>query len=269
MDSYCALMADLVASRDYQETDRDRVQQNLDRIVKSLNEIYCQSLVKPVMFSGGDEVQGLFSRAEDAYEYARLLRLSMLPAQVRIGIGIGEWRLRMDDVQSTKQDGPVYHFARKAMDQLKTQRSPQGIHFCCADEAVQTMLNGIYGLVDALERRQSKGQRSLFVISRVLFGTEYYQGNDEYNLKAFHLLALLDEIHHPDLKGIKEFSIGGNQGFWSKGRVRIRSWLAQETGTSEQNISKQIRAGCYEEIIQGEKALVTLLKREFGEAKGK
>ena len=263
MTSYCACMADIVASRDYDAQERDRIQRNLDLIVKTLNEIYQKRLTKPVMFSGGDEVQGLFERAEDAYEYARLLQLLMLPAEVRIGLGVGEWSLRVDDELSTKQDGPAYHYARKAVEQLKAQRSAPAIHFCCQDETKEEMFNGVYRMVDALEKKQSKGQRRIFVMGRVLFGKLFYQGvetsvkKSEYLQKTSQMMELAEQIGHPYLSGIKGFSLDEN-------RFRIRRWMAQETGTSEQNVSQQMKMGACDEIVQGERALMILLEREFG-----
>ena len=47
-------------------------------------------------------------------------------------------------------------------------------------------------------------------------------------------------------------------------RFRIRKWMAQETGTSEQNISQQMKMGACDEIVQGERALESLLKEAFG-----
>lgn len=261
MASYCVLMADLIASREYDEEKRKQTQQNLDWIIQTLNEIYQHQLAKPVMFSGGDEVQGLFLKSSDAYEYARLLELLMFPAKIRIGLGIGEWSLRLDDEQSTKQDGPAYHLARKAVEELKLQRSAPTIRFCCAARHGEEVLNGFYGMLHALEEKQSKGQRKIFIIGRVLFGTMFYQGveisvhRQEYLHRISWLLKLAKALNHPCLKDIQDIEPKQN-------RFRIRKWMAQETKTSEQNISKQMKMGTCDEIIQGERALLILLKHE-------
>lgn len=263
MAYYCALMADIVASRGYDGEERDRIQLNLDLIVKTLNVIYQKSLVKPVMFSGGDEVQGLFRQPAEAYEYARLLQLLLLPARVRIGLGIGEWSLRVDDDQSTKQDGPAYHLARETVEQMKAQRTVQSLCFGDRDTSRQETFNGIFGMIDALERKQSKGQRRIFVTGRVLFGTMFYQGveasvrKSEYFRQTLHILALAEQIGHPHLGAIRDFPM-------EQERFRIRKWMAQETGTSEQNISQQMKMGACDEIVQGERALESLLKEAFG-----
>ena len=45
-----------------------------------------------VIFSAGDEIQGLFYSSEAAYLYFRLFNMLIYPVEVGAGIGVGEWQ---------------------------------------------------------------------------------------------------------------------------------------------------------------------------------
>ena len=56
---YTALMLDICKSRQYDRESRQKLQDFCLKATDLLNGIYEKSLVKPVEFSAGDEMQGL------------------------------------------------------------------------------------------------------------------------------------------------------------------------------------------------------------------
>lgn len=68
MEKYCVLMIDIVNSRGLIEERRFEVQRKLDKIAEIVNFLYKKNIVKPLHFSGGDSMQGVFTKISTAYE---------------------------------------------------------------------------------------------------------------------------------------------------------------------------------------------------------
>lgn len=117
--NYYALMVDVVKSRRYYDSDRGDIQHFVYQTVDILNRIFKGELVKPVEFSAGDELQGLFYSLNSAYMYLRLLRLTISPVNIRASIGGGAWTVQVDKGGTTVQDGSAYHNARYALQRLE------------------------------------------------------------------------------------------------------------------------------------------------------
>ncbi len=122
MLQYAALIVDIKNSKKYGDDVREKLQHHLSVSQIYLNDLFAQSIEKPVVFSGGDEVQGLFRDSMSAFLYYRFLNMLLDPITIRGGIGIGDWKVKLDDAASTAQDGPVYHHAREAVNRAKSNR---------------------------------------------------------------------------------------------------------------------------------------------------
>jgi len=110
---YTALIFDVIESRKFKE--RFFIQAFLKNVVEICNNLFQELLSKPVMFSAGDEMQGLFYSAQDAYRYFAFFSRLAYPVQLRCGIGFGELDVFSDDWMTTELDGPAYHRAREAI----------------------------------------------------------------------------------------------------------------------------------------------------------
>lgn len=113
---YSVLMIDIVNSKKLSNVDREDIQIFIKKSLNVLNEIFKPSLVFDVVFSAGDEVQGLFKNPVAPFLYFRLLRMIIDPVKIRCGIGIGDWEVKIKDGMSTEQDGSAYHLAREAIE---------------------------------------------------------------------------------------------------------------------------------------------------------
>lgn len=118
MEVYTSLIIDIKKSRVYSVAVRNEIQEYLLKCVDALNFILKEQMVFPVDFSAGDELQGLFRHTAAAFMYVRLLGIVMKPVEIRAGIGVGEWNVRVSDGGSTRQDGPAYHIARRAIEEV-------------------------------------------------------------------------------------------------------------------------------------------------------
>lgn len=112
---YTAFIADIINSKKLLKQEREQVQVFIKTCLDTLNNIFKPSLKFDVIFSAGDEVQGLFKYPTSAFLYLRLFKLMLSPIQVRSGIGIGEWNVKILNGTSNEQDGSAYHNARIAI----------------------------------------------------------------------------------------------------------------------------------------------------------
>lgn len=122
MQQCAALMVDIRDSRKMTEAKRQGVQDAIAASLAYLNVLFRKDLLREVVFSAGDEVQGLFSNAAAAYLYYRALSLLVVQAELRAGVGCGAWDVRVEGASSTAQDGTAYHHARDAISYAKKSR---------------------------------------------------------------------------------------------------------------------------------------------------
>lgn len=121
-EQYAALIVDIRDSRKLPAHERQDAQRELSCGIARANALFAASIEKPLMFSAGDEAQGLFRDAPSAFLAFRLISIFMTSARIRGGIGIGGWETRMDVELSTEQDGTAFHRARAAIEDVKKDK---------------------------------------------------------------------------------------------------------------------------------------------------
>ncbi len=115
-------MVDIQGSRRLQQPERVALQRYLTAVVSYLNCVYRGHLERDVVFSAGDELQGLFKHPAAAFLFYRSLLNLIGEFEIRGGIGIGGWETRIDGAPSTAQDGSAYHAARNMLHEAKKSR---------------------------------------------------------------------------------------------------------------------------------------------------
>ena len=165
--NYAALIIDLKKSRGYTKEDRNYIQYYIMDVIHLLNNLYRRELVREVDFSAGDEVQGLFSSAEAAYLYYRMLSMWLHPIEIRAGIGVGDWDVQLESKGTTGQDGPAYHKARYA---IKHADDSEGypVLFCSGSHSDVT-INTLIGGAASIMAKQSVYQNQIMLITELLF----------------------------------------------------------------------------------------------------
>lgn len=118
---YGSIMIDIVDSRKYK--NRNEIQEFMKCIIVYLNKIFYKSLKKPLMFSAGDEIQGLFYEPLAAYLCVRFCMMICYPVKIRAGIGYGELAFDNENWKSSELDGEVYHNARYAIESFSGKNS--------------------------------------------------------------------------------------------------------------------------------------------------
>lgn len=144
MELYTVLTADVIASR---------TQEAVVAAKKTkLQEISDANLITPFTFSRGDEIQAVLYGALSSPALLRKLRYHCLPLQLRIGIGIGRITSGLGATSSWEMNGPAFHRARQALDELKQNRHWR-TRLVSGDPGLDHIINTMFTLYDVNQSR--------------------------------------------------------------------------------------------------------------------
>lgn len=159
---YTAFMVDIVNSKKLTRENRKDVQFYIKKTLNVLNEVFKPSLTFDVIFSAGDEVQGLFNNPSAAFMYYRLLKMILSPLQIRCGIGIGEWDVKIANGTSAEQDGTAFHNAREA---ISKAHNVMGWNILVYSNGAQDLtINTLLNASSLLSQKQSVYQNEIALL---------------------------------------------------------------------------------------------------------
>lgn len=287
---YTAFMADIVNSKKLLKADRGSIQVFIKACLDALNNVFRPSIEFEVIFSAGDEVQGLFRNPEAAYLYLRLFQMILSPLQIRCGIGVGEWEVRIPGGTSSEQDGSAYHYAREAISNAHKRKGNAALFYSSSKE--DFFINASVATSILLMKRQSPNQNQIFMLIELL---QPLYNSDHMNLKALEALVSLIEkkavlgnfissksTNKTGLKSccknekdlIFQFALvpepyeyvsslfrKDNMELDSTIKKGLSSKIANITDTSRQNIEKTIKAANITEIRNLDAAILLMLRQ--------
>lgn len=165
MRNYVSLIMDIEKSRTYATEDRIELQNYMSYCIAMLNELFRENIEHDVTFSAGDELQGLFNDTTGAVMYFRMFEMLLKPVKLRAGIGVGEWTIKIDNGSSTQQDGPAYHKARRAIEEVYSNTF-HNVRICSDKDDV--MANHLINASRTLKNQQIYMQNIVLVILELL-----------------------------------------------------------------------------------------------------
>ena len=182
MNNYVSLIIDIEKSRNYGVEERNEIQNFMSECVELLNQIFTEQIERFVTFSGGDELQGLFKEVTAAFLYFRIFEIMMRPVSVRAGIGVGEWTVKVEPGLSTQQDGPAYHRARKAIEEVHKVQL-QNVKICSDGDDI--LANHLINAAISLKKQQIYMQNIVQVLVELLypFATDKMKQNNQDLIK--------------------------------------------------------------------------------------
>ena len=187
MKTYVALIIDIVKSRAYGQFDRSDIQVFINDVIKFLNQVFDKTCELEMVFSAGDEIQGLFTNIDSAYLYYRLFKMLVSPVEIRGGIGTGEWTIHVKGEASTAQDGPAYHLARQAITQTDPSLGYQLL--VNSNNTANMIINSLISSETTLIDAQSYYQNELLLLSEILYPIDTIN-----NINQSELIKIIDLI---------------------------------------------------------------------------
>ncbi len=187
--AYTVLMVDIRKSRQYQQGERQELQDFCLKTVELLNGIFADALVKNVEFSAGDELQGLFKRKEATFLYLRLFRMLLWDKNIYAGIGHGDWTVQVVGRGTTFQDGPAYHHAREALEACKKAKDYSVV--VCTDAGLDGMSSALLNSLFSLNERLTRYQNELWLLLEILWPV-----GDPLLLNESHVREMVDLLDY-------------------------------------------------------------------------
>ena len=245
LKKYSVLMVDLKSSRSYNIQDRNNIQNSILSSINILNKIFKNSIEKEVEFSAGDEIQGLFISPQSAYLYYRFFSMLIFPIQTHTGIGFGTWDIKVDSASSTAQDGTVYHYARKAIDEAKKSLEYSVLFY--SKNKNDIIINSLINSNNLLAEKQSKYQNNLMLLAEILYpitNGDIFEYEELKGLLKFIQFEkkenLIIDIKYP----IISIQLEKESFYVTEGKKRgLSTQISKLLGVSRQSIEKAVKTG--------------------------
>ncbi len=285
MRNYVSLIMDIEKSRRYSVEERTELQKFISYSVDRLNELFKENIEYDVTFSAGDELQGLFNDVTAAVMYFRLFEMLVKPVKLRAGIGVGEWTIRIENGLSTQQDGPAYHRARYAIDEVR-KKTFQNIRIISDWDDV--MANHLINASGVLKNQQIYMQNATSVILELLCPFVKEDMNiDRYNIvrelleikfeykigQAFRVGPHREEVgkrvslHFPYIPFLEPIYINGDI-IDAEEQIMIKnvsSAISEILGCSRQNVDSILRRGNANKIRELDYMALQYIERVYRE----
>lgn len=286
---YSALIVDVIDSRKY--NDRYIVQELLKVSIDYLNKKFSESIIKNVMISGGDEIQGLFKTNTAAFLYYRKLQLLLFPIKIRGGLGRGSIKYNNENWISTEIDGAAYYNARKAITSIPDKGS--NVIFYNSENEENKYLNMLLLSNSEIKNRQSNTVKTIELLLDIIYPIINKDDNINYLEDSFFYKQLLELKYNISNNKLLSSSINKYESsityskiflpeiifnniepcyydysekdklfiddFWKKGFSTI---IAEVLDTSRQNIDKHIALGKIKESRNLDGTILLILGRE-------
>lgn len=114
---YFAIIGDVVDSRKID--NRNDVQKQYVEVINRINKKYSEDIASKFLITLGDSFQGLLKKPNHILNIISEIEESIAPYKLRFGIGVGKISTSIVFEDSSLIDGPAYHNARSAIDEVK------------------------------------------------------------------------------------------------------------------------------------------------------
>ena len=118
---YCAVIGDIIDSREIK--NREILQENYKSVFNDINIKFYDDVSANFQIRDGDGFHGLLKNPRNIIDIIMLIRLAIIPNQIRIGIGFGDITTKIDKFNVHNIDGSAYSTARDGMDYLSIYKS--------------------------------------------------------------------------------------------------------------------------------------------------
>lgn len=176
--NYFAIIGDIVDSKKIYE--RKEAQEKLKKILQDINNKYYSDISAKFAISLGDEFQGLLNNGKNIIKIILEIQMTMMPIEVRFGIGIGGISTEINLERSVEVDGPAYNRARKMIDEIEMKKKqytePKYNIMICSDEKnyeVDKLLNSILSVCSALRSKWTDRQKEIIATYLLNEGNQY------------------------------------------------------------------------------------------------
>jgi len=200
MKNSLVLIADIEASREVEQADREELQRKLQKVLQQLNE-EGDGLLSPYTITLGDEFQAVFSKADHIFVHMLKIIAALHPVYVRFSLGMGAITTAINKEQALGMDGPAFHVAREGIDLLK--ESGFLFNICFADKEESLHLKIVNNTLKLLSKQiRGWNKRRVTILHMIKEGYDYKEISEHlgisqpafYKNKEAGALDVIDEL---------------------------------------------------------------------------
>lgn len=148
----CALVADLEGSRSVE--GRPGLAERIERALDDLTRTWASEwLAPPVTTRGMDEISGLLSRPDHAFDIAVRLNEHIWPLRFRLALADGDIDVAADSTDASAMDGPAFHRAADALERARRTGLPMTVELTTLDIIDQALFESTAELIGAITSR--------------------------------------------------------------------------------------------------------------------
>lgn len=161
-----AVIADIVQSRRLDPSRRSVTQSILEAVLEHVNRVYRKEILAKFLVTVGDEFQGLLKDPTILPDLLWTIERALPRVELRVGVGFGPLDTELKE-HALGMDGPVWHYAREAIESAKATRRAGGV-FLGFGPTNETVLNGFARLHHHL--RSSMSDRQMEIVDHLRRG---------------------------------------------------------------------------------------------------
>lgn len=159
---YIALIGDIISSK--QIENRNEAQEKLVELMNKINDKYKNYICSPFTITVGDEFQALLKVNSPVFQLIDELAASFSPYEIRFGVGKGGILTEINKEQSIGMDGPVFWYAREAINSVHEKKyygiSKVGV--ILEDKAQEHLINTLLITGDFIKSKWTKNHFDIF-----------------------------------------------------------------------------------------------------------
>ncbi len=156
MKYYCAIIGDIVKSRQYK--NRQALQKKFKHTIDEVNLKYTKFIASNFTITLGDEFQGLLFKPYYCFEIIKYIKNKMYPVKFVFGIGIGTMDTNFNKSISIGSDGPAYHYAREMVERAKKKKPS----ICFKSNSIEDeLIISILQFIESTEKNWTNRQKEV------------------------------------------------------------------------------------------------------------
>lgn len=190
-----ALIGDLVHSKELEK--RGAFQRRLVKVLEQTGSTATQ-LASPYTVTLGDEFQAVYRAADSLFADMLSIMAEIHPVQTRFALGLGELTTRINSKQALGMDGPAFHRARAALNELKSDAGLLRIRG--EDEARWKLANRALNLIS--HHAEGWSRNRLLIVAGLLRGTSVREIEDGLRISRVAVYKNIRAAALDDVVGI-------------------------------------------------------------------
>lgn len=213
---YVAIIGDIIGSKSL--THRKEIQLQLNQILTQVNSVFRDDIHSDFLITLGDEFQGLLYSPHNVVKIIEFIQLKFYPNRIRFGIGIGTIDTDFIRSEALGADGPVYHKARKMVEDLKISEDSfkkQNAFIKLSwgiDEDMERLINSSFNACSFIEQQWTMKQRE--VIYQILMGENVQHIASEAKLVPSSIYKRLNRSGYYDYINIRNSIVTALDNKW-------------------------------------------------------